>query len=218
VLNPLGGGARYFVIPYALLIISSPLLIKNKIVLSLFLGLMFITSFLQLNKGPYFKKSNMNFQSYLWLSNYVENIKIPIHPGGNWHINIKNTNTKENFTLIDSNKVKIINGEKTENGIKAINNDLQLLFDIPIFCKKSPYIGLEILLDREKGGHGQIFYAKTESMFSEENSMIRNYPAGNATMQFAFKNNNIEKLRLDPTNKLEYVKVNEIKIYCDGIR
>lgn len=221
VLNPLGGGARYFVIPYALLIISSPLLIKNKIVLSLFLGLMFITSFLQLNKGGLFNKANLNFQSFAWFSNHVDKINIPIHPQWGiypgWHIekNKENKIIGTNYISIDLKKTNIINGKKYEEKIEATNNDLQIVFDFPLACKDSSHIGLEVVLTRDSDGWSQVFYGQKSTSFSEQNSLKRYYLAGNTVMQFAFENNDLEKIRIDPTVKKESIKVDEIKIYCD---
>ncbi len=221
VLHPLGGGSRYFVIPYALLIISSPLLIKNKIVLTVFLGLMFITSFLQLNKGGLFNKANLNFQSFAWFSNHVDKINIPIHPQWGrypgWHIekNKENKIIGTNYISIDLKKTNIINGKKYEEKIEATNNDLQIVFDFPLACKDSSHIGLEVVLTRDSDGWSQVFYGQKSTSFSEQNSLKRYYLAGNTVMQFAFENNDLEKIRIDPTVKKESIKVDEIKIYCD---
>ncbi len=220
-LHPMGGGARYFVIPYALLIISSVFLIKKKLILNIFFSLFFIICILQLNKGIFFNKPNLNYQSFIWLSNYIENTNIPIHPQWNqypgWHIEIKNKNNINDKAVysINMEEIKVVNGKKYKNSIEATNNDLQLIFDLPPYCIKSSHIGLEVNLYRTSDGVAQVFYTDNSTGFNEENSLRRYYPAGNITMQFAFKNKNISKVRLDPTEKKELIKINDIKIYCD---
>lgn len=218
-LHPLGGGARYFVIPYILLLIIIPLFIKHIRILYVILFLIFIIDVKQFVK---IDRVSLNFQSFAWLSQYTQNLIIPIHPQWGlsypeWHIaiNSKVSSKNVNIYLIKLLDVKVLNAT-IENGlIKSTNNDLQFIISLPDECKNSKYIGFETKINREKNGWSQVFYTDSANGFSEEKSLKRFYNAGEVTMQFAFENKNINSIRFDPTEKIDIVNVNEIKIYCE---
>jgi len=167
-------------------------------------------------------RPSLNFQSFAWFSNYSQKLNIPIHPQWGtypgWYIDIKNENSikQKGIYLVDFNNVTILNGIKLDNKIKAINNDLQLSFDVPAQCNKSPHIGVQMVLNKELDGWSQIFYTDSSSGFSEEKSLKRYYNKGVAIMQYAFRNNNIQKVRIDPTEKEEIIFIESIKVFCDA--
>lgn len=218
-LHPLGGGARYFIIPYALFLISLPLLIKHTRVLYAMFFLIFVIDMKQFTTVD---RLSLNFQSFAWFSIYSQKLNIPIHPQWEtypgWHIDITNENSikQKGIYLVDLKNVTILNGIILDHKIKAINNDLQLFFDVPAQCSQSPHIGLEIVLNKEFDGWSQIFYADSSSSFSEEKSLKRYYNKGEAIMQYAFRNNNIQKARIDPTEKEEIIFIESIKVFCDA--
>lgn len=166
-------------------------------------------------------RPSLNFDSFVWFSQYIQNINIPIHPWvpfyPGWHIKYENKDFKKIFPICINNKnLKIVNAAFLRDGsIKTINNDAQVLFDMPGQCNKSKHIGLEISINRENEGWSQIFYTDDSEGFSEANSLKRYYPSGRTDMQFAFKNNNIKKVRIDPTEKDERIYIDYIKIYCE---
>jgi len=218
-LNPLGGGARYFFIPYSLFLISLPLLIKHNRVLYLLFFLIFV---IDMKLFTVVNRPSLNFKSFIWFSKYSKNLNIPINPQWGtypgWHIDIKNkiiSNKKEIYS-IDLKNVAILNGIKLGNKISATNNDLQLSFELPTQCNKSPQIGVEIALNKESNGWSQIFYRDSSSSFTEEKSLRRYYNKGALIMQYAFRNNNIQKVRIDPTEKEEIVFIKSIKVFCDA--
>jgi len=57
---------------------------------------------------------------------------------------------------------------------------------------------------RELDGWSQVFYADNPSNILEEKSLKRYYNMGVVVMKYAFKNNNIQKMRID-----------SIKVFCD---
>lgn len=216
-LSPLGGGARYFFIPYSLFLIALPLLIKHYKVIWIVLLFMLVIDIKQFST---IDRKLLNFQSFAWLSKYSQFLSIPIQPQWSiypgWHIDINNNEiNKAEINLIDLEKLNILNGINYNNNIKAINNDLQLSFNIPDECNLSSHVGVEISLNREMEGYSQIFYSNNSFSFTEQNSLKRYYNKGNVTMQFAFKNNNIQKVRIDPTEKNEIISINYIKVLCD---
>lgn len=219
ILNPLGVGARYFIIPYALFLISLPLLIKHTRVLYVMFFLIFVINMKQFKTV---NRPTLNFQSYAWFSSYNKQLNIPIHPqwgtDPGWHIDIKNENSikQKGIYLVDLKNVTIVNGIKFDDKIKATNNDLQLSFDLPLQCSQSSHIGVEIALIKESDGWSQIFYTDSTSIFSDEKSLKRYYNKGRVVMQYAFKNNNIQKVRIDPTEKEEIILIDSIKVVYDA--
>ena len=221
ILHPLGYGARYFVVPYFLFVISLPLLIKNKKILLATFSITIIISAFQFNKGPYFHKKDLNFYSYAWLSQYASNLYIPIHPQiekhPGWHIYKENKNQSKNEHIykIAIHDYKIVNGEQHENSLLALNNDLQLHLETPIQCFNSPHIGIELTVNRASNSWAQIFYADDQREFNDIDSLRLYYPEGEMTMQFAFKNNNIKKIRIDPTESNEKIVIKNLSVYCE---
>jgi len=217
ILNPIGGGARYFVVPYALLFISLPLFINQKKILYGVLFLIFIVCVQQFTKV---ERPSLNYQSFIWFAQYNKKLNIPISPQWEtypgWHIEIKNYKIKSVKPIIIPEKnISLINAVKSGNSFESINNDMQLLFDVPVQCKYSPHIGVEVDLNRADAGWSQIFYANSSNVFSEKNSLRRYYPSGSVIMHFAFRNKNITKIRIDPTEQQEQIKIEAIKLYCD---
>ena len=218
VLHPLGWGARYFIIPYALMIVSLPLLIKNKKWLVTIFLLLFIIFGIQFTR---IHRINLNFQSYAWMSSKVSKINIPINPQWaifpGWHINKQSHgsltyNDKNNIAISD---ILFINAEKlTDEDYNATTNDMEMIMSIPKKCINTKYLGLEVTIKRENDGWAQIFYSGYKQSFTEEHSHKRYYQSGETIMQFAFPNNSYHFLRLDPTNKKEKVTIKKIILYC----
>ena len=218
ILNPLGPGARYFFVPYALFVIVIALITKNSRLLYFIFFIILIIDIEHFNK---IYRQSLNFDSFVWFSKYVENINIPIHPQWptfpGWHIEYKNKDIKKIIPIrIENKNLKLVNATLlSDSSIKTINKDAQLLFDMPCQCSKSKHIGLEISISRENEGWSQIFYTSGIESFSEEKSLRRYYPSGKIKMQFAFKNDNIKRVRIDPTEKDERIYIDYIKIYCE---
>jgi hypothetical protein len=218
-LHPLDLGARYFVIPYALLIISFPLLIKNKKILAFVFSLVLVIEIAQINKGQYFNKPDLNYSSFVWFSTYSSNLTIPINPQWGtypgWHISLKNSNKGYAKAInINLENIQYFNAIYRNRILRSTNN--QIIFDLPQNCYTSNHIGIEIDLTRTKEGWSRIFYADSKNSFSAKNSLGRYYPEGNITMQFAFKNNNVKAIRLvDTTEQKEELKIHNIRVYCE---
>lgn len=219
-LHPMGGGARYFVIPYALLILSLPLLIQH---VRVFYMLLFVILMIFVKQFIIIDKKKLNYQSFVWFAQYNESLDIPIHPQWGtypgWHIDYKNKDSIKEATAytVKNDDLKILNLEILSDGsFKTTSSDAQLLFSVPNQCNKSNHIGVKVSLERENKGWSQIFYATSDSDFSEQKSLKRFYDSGNIEMNFAFKNNNINNIRFDPTEQKEKVKINSIKLFCEG--
>jgi len=170
-LHPLGGGARYFVLPYALFLISLPLLIKHTRVLYVVLFLIFIIDIKQFTK---IYRPSLNYQSFVWFARYNKNLNIPINPQletyPGWHIQINNDKTLKTIKsfVISNENLSLVNAEKSDDKFRSITNDMQLSFGIPEGFKNSSHIGVEININRQQEGWSQIFYTNSENGFSEK--------------------------------------------------
>lgn len=217
-LNPMGAGARYFVLPYALILITLPILIISKRILSLLLFLFFLIASAQFTK---INRPDLNFQSYAWMSKHVKNINIPINPQWEtypgWHISKISEQVNNAPISIDIHHVQIINLTMLDSfkKFKSITNDSQIIFDMPKECVDSNYIGLEVDIIRENDGWANIYWTNKNSDFTEVQSHKRFYLAGKNKMQFAFENHtNFNKLRFDPSENIENIEINNLVLYC----
>lgn len=116
------------------------------------------------------------------------------------HYNIK----LENFDLI--------NGKQENEEYKALNNDMYLVFKSSNVCKNK--MGIEININRSNSGYSQLFYKKDGEQFSEENSIKKFFSKGKILMKFVVEDSNISSFRFDPTEKIENVKIDGVKVYC----
>ncbi|MFW0883665.1 hypothetical protein ACMCNP_01155 [Candidatus Acidulodesulfobacterium sp. H_13] len=220
-LSPMGGGNRYFFVPYALLVIVLPFLIKNKKILFILFVFIIIIDVGQFTKVD---RRSLNFESYIWMSKYVPKLIIPINPQWStypgWYIHVNNLNRTDAQQAVlkiklNLNIVRILNASKNNNKFISANNDTQIIFDLPKECRSSKNIGIEIGLDREQKGWSEIFFRKQKNHFSINNSLRRFYPAGNVTMQYAFENKDTYQVRIDPAGKQETIKMKSILLYCE---
>lgn len=222
--GPMDGNARYYVIPFALLMILA-LTAKTTGLYTYTLLIMF-SLICFTNFTPYYKK-DLNYQSYAWLTNFVEKLIIPIHPlidnsYPGWHIDYTSHNTQpHNVFLVSTESFTTEDMQQTEDTgtFQTLSSDPKIYGKVPDICKQKKYIGIGINLSKEKGAWAQLFYKTAKTEFSEERSLIRWFPKGeNTLLYFAFPNtpsDPITEFRFDPSVEIERIRFNELKIYCD---
>lgn len=111
--------------------------------------------------------------------------------------------------------VRVSNAIKNGNDFISQNNDMFFSFTIPDACQEKNKIGLEVSIYREYNGMVQVFYKTDNEHFTEVKSIRKNFPSGEVSMKFLIKNKDISNLRIDPTDKIETIKVNDLKVYCE---
>jgi len=221
-LSPLGGGARYFFIPYLLIFFASGLAVlklpKLKYLVYGALTVLSVTSF------SVFQRSDLQFKAYVEFARIKSDIFIPIQPKReafpSWSIHLSNRSESLNkksadqisLGLEDANMLNIIN---SKDGFSSLNKDPQLTFGIGERCSHTRYLGVEIHITRPEGGWVQLFWSERGN-FSEPDSLRRYYPAGDAVVQFALPRKNIKYLRFDPLEKRSQFYINAVNLYCLG--
>ena len=223
VLNPTGAGSRYFIVPYSLTILSLPILIRQKKIVLLILFTFFLISCLQFSKYTKFirSRSNLNYQSYAWLSSKVEDIIIPINPQWakfpGWHIakTSKPIISKSRKTTIDNKDAYKYNLTFQKKKDQVSNNNRYFIFEIPKKCLDSKHIGFEVNIFRENEGWAKIFWTKRGEGNNNVKSYKRYYSAGKIKMQFAFKNKGFNELKFIPSEKSGALKINAFVFICE---
>ncbi|MFA6036679.1 MAG: hypothetical protein WC748_01000 [Legionellales bacterium] len=195
VLSPIGGAARYYIIPYALIFFAMALVARHftyeRILL---IGSLSIICILQMGS---IERPSLYFYAFTEFARYKENLMIPINPSQptypGWLIN---------GNLVAPAKIPI----------KPIT-----LYELPSpsietnWCPNSQYIGLEINMTQDQNGWVQAFWSANNN-FSQKNSLQRYYPEGLIDAHFAFPNNDGPLFfRLDTS-----AQINSIDIYCLG--
>lgn len=221
ILNPQGGGARYFVPAYGLIIVTIGLLFKsNRVIACIALSLMTVVCWKLFLP---FDRSDLQFAAYSKFSEAEDNILIPINPPSDWYPGWGITPNNQQKQVSQSYEVDLKalsnnQGSDVNNGEARqfffTDNDPQLFLTDPIECKGFSYIGLAIDIERPAAGWAQLFW-DAESAFSEKKSLRRFYPTGLVTMNFAFPNSNKGmKIRFDPADTIPAVDIKKIKVFC----
>lgn len=223
-LTPLGNGARYFFIPYLLVFFASGLIVLKQPVLKFLiyvsLTILAISSF-----STAFQRNDLQFKAFVEFAKFKNNVLIPIQPQWEdfplWHIRLPDyldrlNNRSVDAILLGLAEAKMLNiTNSTEIGFNSLNDDPQIIFNSEKKCIYNRYLGLEIHITRPEDGWVKLFWSESEN-FSEQQSLRRYYPAGDATVQFALPRKNIKYLRFDPLEKRNQFYINTVHLYCLG--
>jgi hypothetical protein len=221
--SPLGGGARYFFIPYSLIFFASVLVVSKRPVLKcLVYGALVV---LAISSFSVFQLSDLQFKAYVKFAKYKNDVVIPIHPEDSWSIHLpdnyvdklhaKSIDRLISLDLRDARKVNIETQSSDLNILTTLNEDPQLIFDVTGKCKSANYLGVEVNLERPEAGSLQLFWSGNEG-FSEDRSLRRNYSGGEVSAQFAMPMQNIRYLRFDPLEKKGSFRIDSVRLYCLG--
>jgi hypothetical protein len=223
ILNPQGGGARYFVPAYGLILVTIGLLFSShRVIACTVLGLATLICWKLFLP---FDRTDLQFQAYAKFAEVESSIIIPINPPSDWYPGwgIEANKPTKLATNTYSYDLKFLSNNRGSDDYDGTarhfffsDSDPQLFLTQTIRCEHSPYIGLAIDIKRPAEGWSQLFW-DANSAFSEKHSARRYYPAGRTTMFFAFPNSNEGmKVRLDPADTTPEVEIKTIKVYCLG--
>jgi hypothetical protein len=224
IITPLSNGSRYFIVPYALSVFSIPILIRQKkMVLILLLNFLLISG-LQFPEYTNFMKirSDLNYQSYAWLSSRIENLIIPIAPQWGkfpgWHIRtLKPTTNNPYRKKINVKAIRKYGVSSfTEDKFLNLNDDSYFIIKIPYECIDSKHIGVEVDVVKKNGSWAKIFWKKRGEDYNNFKSYERYYPIGTMKMQFAFKNKGYSELKFKPIRRSGALKINAFDFICEN--
>lgn len=227
-IHPLGGGSRYYFIPYTLLILSSILVpTKQKLpryTLLFCLILICCYSFSSINR------TDLQYQAHVEFANAKPNLTIPINPVSpnypGWHIK---ANKSESFHEETENKViqpevldkaNFVSNRASaymQDGVLVVashDDDPQLFPPATSICADSKYVGVEILVRRNQPGWAQLFWSG-DDLFGRHKSLKRYFPAGEISMYFAFRHSaRTLKLRFVPMSSPGRADIKHFHLYC----
>lgn len=216
-LNPLGIGARYYLIPYILSFMSIAICLPcnwkySLLLIATFSPLSYLF-FCTLDRGEF------QWEAYARLAEKAPDVSIPLapnvpsYPGWSAHPRLLSAPGKSHN--IDLTALSLVGLQRTpvENELISTNTDNQTSFRIDR-CKGSPYIGIALDIERSNADFLQIFWARGYE-FTERNSLRRFYPGGHAIAHFAFHNSqNNDTVRIDLSESPGKIRLNRIQIYC----
>lgn len=225
ILSPIGGGNRYFWIPYATVFTAIILITKNSFERFLVYGLILLICVLSIS-SPKVGRSLTDFRAHLELNKIVKN-NIKINPfwqiwPDTWRINSDYINLHgTSFERYEINpKIFIsINGKLKSNdwgfSLQELSGDPYFTFKVPSKCNDYDYLSLSVNMDKNSDGNSQLFWAKNFSDMSERNSRSRYVGKGNHNITFAIKKiPGTHYLRFDPSNSGDLISINKIELYC----
>ncbi|MGA2655218.1 MAG: hypothetical protein ABSF18_04490, partial [Gammaproteobacteria bacterium] len=223
VLSPIGGAARYYITPYALLFFAIAIVAYYfqwaRIILIATLSLICFIQFKSVDN-----RALLQFHAFAEFAQHKKELLIPINPlwpmYPGMHIKAQPVQMQDispkiiELTWSDASiydaDYQIVDGVLL---LQSEGVDPQIVFD-KVSCPGSENIGIEMTLQREHAGWIQIFWSANEH-FNEQDSLRRFYPEGLVVAQFAFENTADELfVRFDPTEEKGDVRIDNIDIYC----
>ncbi|WP_275628309.1 hypothetical protein [Pseudomonas sp. 273] len=217
VLSPLGGGARYFLIPYALSFMAIAACLSR----SPRHGLVVLTTFALISYLLFstVDRGELQWKAYARFAEQAPDISIPLAPKlqsfPGWSAYPMRARYPGESHDIDLTQLSLrgLQRSPARNELISTDTDNQVSFRLDQ-CKGSRYVGL--LVDTERPGAGGIqVYWGTNYGFSERHSLQRYYPAGHVVAQLAFrKSRGDDTVRIDLSESLGTLRLNRIQAYC----
>ncbi|WP_147310762.1 hypothetical protein [Pseudomonas citronellolis] len=217
VLSPLGAGARYFLIPYALSFLTIAVCLPRKprhglVVLSTFALISYLL-FSTVDRGEF------QWKAYARFAEQAPDISIPLAPKlqsfPGWSAYPMRALSPGKSHDIDLTQLTLrgLQRSPTENELIPTNTDNQVSFRLDQ-CKGSRYVGLLVDAERPAAGDVQVYWG-TNYGFDERHSLRRYYPAGHVVAQLAFrKSRGDDTVRLDLSESLGALRLNRVQAYC----
>jgi hypothetical protein len=222
-ISPLGGGGRYYFIPYGLLLFATFSAAAGRrpirVVMVVAMSIVCIGS-LKPNV-----REKLEWTAFANFANAKPDVVIPINPSWEWYpgwnVNRINTVTaKASIKPVQLSMSEFMVHDATyivSSGLLSLQSTVgqpKILFNKKVVCTNSEFVGVEIRLSREKGGWLQLFWAHTNN-FSGSAPFRRFYPSGEVTAQFAmpYADNGLY-LRFDPADGPARAEIINVDVYC----
>jgi hypothetical protein len=211
ILSPLDMESRYFLMPYSLIFFIALTCTKDDkrahVAVGVLLGIICSATFLTVSRPDresttgLLAHTNMQWPAFTKFQKIKPNLIIPINspvpvypPSPSVQINKQSAaghvgdDAKAKAILLSAQTRASVEREAVDRnpGGQSPDKDPVFEFDITKYCVQRSYIALEIDVWRERMGSASVHWGRPEEM-SDDKSLERFYPAGPATMQFAFR-------------------------------
>ena len=142
IVSPLGDGARYFFIPYVLIILASLIITAAQ---KKTINLIYATlSIISISAFSLAKPINLQFQSFAAFSKVKNDVLTPIRPEAQWNINLplqKTGQKKFKLILLPATSIK---EQREINNQPDQKPDTYVLFNIENLCLNTKHVGVAI--------------------------------------------------------------------------
>lgn len=221
-IGPFIGADRYFFIPYSLVFFAALLVASSRVLLALpMLACLGTVAFVQMRP---IERFDTQFQAFAAFAKTKGELAIPLNPlwpvYPGWTLNYRGAAPPppirwEHVSLPSLTLGGLTAGAEPGHYV-SVGDDPQIVFDTHGVCRGSRFVGVEAEVDRDRAGWVQLFWGPSPGFhLTLAASMIRYYPKGRVTMQFAFPNPTDELvIRIDPLVAAGAVNVSSVQIVC----
>jgi len=216
-ISPIGGGSRYYFVPYGLIFVGFILIFRN--VPALRVLVVFLVSIISYMSFTPDRRENLQWQAFARFATVHAGVEIPINPRWNflpiWKVvppaSVVSRTAPSRPVPLDQIRFVSAAGESSAPG----NGGTVAEFDTSRMCVGNTSIGLEVEVWRKSPGFVKMQWGITHEFLKPENSLSRFYPAGSVKMQFATQRVSDETfVKLTLTEGAEAVKVLSVTVFC----
>lgn len=220
VLSPLGGGARYFFVPYVLSAVFVAISYSRFPRPSVAALILFSTS--SFTNFTSYNRSDLYFHEYSLLHEAIGGFYVPIHPRWSrypdWGINVEDQNEfgylEYGAKLSDYSSP---NGSVSDGRVTWVNaKDPQIIFKKEVYCPESGVLGIVIDAYLTTDGWYQIFWGSGHA-YSEAKSFKTYRTPGEGRLVFALpKEAGPSNIRFDPPSGTKEFVIKRAVAICIG--
>lgn len=208
-ISPMADGARYFFIPYILILLSTLTLTYDVEKIGKYARLSLATlAFLSFSA---FHASNMQFKSFVYFAQVHPDLSIPIRPERQWNIHL--IQKRKPFPELNPISLTIPPTSSRQNLDE--NSQSYILFNIENQCPSAKHIGLTIEMTLKTELYISLGWGEP-GQFKSENTLTRIYPAGKVTVEFALPtgNKSLKNLSFKTSSPPASYTLHDAKLYC----
>jgi hypothetical protein len=226
VLSPVGGGSRYFWIPYATIFSATLLLCKTNLDKYLAFGILSLICVLGVN-APKVGRQYTDFHTNLALSGITNNdLRInpfwPVYPDA-WKINgdrIPQVEISHISRVLAPDDIKVLTGtglwDSSSLVIQDQDSDPSVTFNLPEGCESYAHFAIAADVERSSPTQAQVFWAEEANPnFSEIKSRKRFVGAGRTQLTLATRlTPKVKRIRFDPSSDSSVQRLRKVTVYC----
>lgn len=235
-LHPMFGGARYYFVPYSLILLSWMFLLERggrlpKMVLAVLISVGLLHGIGQKTHFTAFgpprnAKVPIDYTAFVQLNRAGEMVDIQLNPFWNmypspWRIKAtipRDLNSRPyRIFLTPQDVIQVYGRFDVSKGfaIDESSNDPYLVFSVPSKCGAYDYIAVTAELKKETEGQVELFWqTQSHAYFTPQQSRRRFSPKGDSIVHFALQNRGVSAIRLDPAMDASKSLLKSVEVIC----
>jgi hypothetical protein len=201
--TPIGGGGRYFFIPYALIFLSAFLSSRRNLLLLLTVTLS-VAMICRWSFRPD-GRNNLQWPAFARFAAFEEGVSLPVNP--QWDF-------KPVWAVVPS-PFKLAPAPKSFAVDVAGNPGFPVRFTTAENCPASTIVGLEAKVTRPEDGRAKLAWGFDQGTLSLANLLERYYPAGEVVMHFAVTSQLHQSyFEFSPSINGRSARVESLRVFC----